>query len=173
MISGARSSLGRSGGFSSTVGSPVWSPICGSGFFLFVKDFEKIMVAKEVFVSCYNFNPIRVKHASIYVKNYLYSNHKKVVFKVSYKIIRSRGGSRSFNSDLRLRGAGGNIFGSKRERLKRLTRMSGFLKPGGIKVAARDDRFKGDESKRVPRDWNTRGWMWTVMSWKDKNERYR
>jgi hypothetical protein len=62
----------------------------------------------------------------------------------------------------------------KKERLKLLTQqMSGFLKPEGIKVAARDDRFKGDESKRVPQDWNTRGWMCTVRSWKDKNERCR
>jgi hypothetical protein len=51
--------------------------------------------------------------------------------------------------------------------------MSGDLKQRGIKVAARDDRFKRDESKRVPRDWNTRGWMWTVMSWTEQNERYR
>jgi hypothetical protein len=36
-----------------------------------------------------------------------------------------------------------------------------------------DDRFKGDERKLVTQDWNTRGWMWTAMSWKDKNERYR
>ncbi len=43
---------------------------CGSGSssgsFLFIK--EKIMAAEEFFVNCYNFNPIRVKYASIYVK---------------------------------------------------------------------------------------------------------
>ncbi len=33
---------------------------------------QKIMVAAEVFVICYNFNPIRIKHASIY----LYSSKK-------------------------------------------------------------------------------------------------
>jgi hypothetical protein len=61
----------------------------------------------------------------------------------------------------------------EKKEVEKAKRMLGVLKPGGIKVAARDDKFKGDESKRVPQDWNTRGWMWTVMSWKDKNERYR
>jgi hypothetical protein len=39
------------------------------------------MIAEEVFVNCYNFNPIRVKHASIHVKKYL--KVKKVIFQVS------------------------------------------------------------------------------------------
>ena len=43
------------------------------------------MVAKEVFVKYYNFNPIWVQHASIHVKNVLVLKSKKVIFKVSYK----------------------------------------------------------------------------------------
>ncbi len=59
------------------------------------------MVAEEVFVNCYNLNPIRIKHASILcIKKYM---SKKVIFKVS-KIIQSR--FRSRNSDLRLLRAG-------------------------------------------------------------------
>jgi hypothetical protein len=46
------------------------------------------MVAEEVFVNCYSFNPM--------------SQVKKAIFKVSFKTIRAR----SRNSDLRLRGAG-------------------------------------------------------------------
>ncbi len=72
------------------------------------------MVAEEVFVNCYNFNPIRAQHASIHVKKYWDSGQKRyLIFKVSYKIIRSRVWSLSLNSDLRLRGAGAerNIFG--------------------------------------------------------------
>ncbi len=47
-----------------------------------------------------NFNPIRVKHASIHVKRYQYSSHKKLIVKISYKTICSRG--QSHNSDFRL-----------------------------------------------------------------------
>ncbi len=77
---------------------------------------EKIMVAEEVFVHCYNFNPIREKHASIHVKC-TNTQVKKLIFKVFIPTIRSRGRrrswSRSRNSYLRLRGAGAkrNIFG--------------------------------------------------------------
>ncbi len=46
------------------------------------------MLAEEVFVNCYSFNPI--------------SQVKKAIFNVSYKTILSR----SRNSDWRLRGAG-------------------------------------------------------------------
>jgi hypothetical protein len=54
------------------------------------------MVAEEVFENFYNFNPI--------------TQAKKVLFKISYKTIRSR----SHNSEMRLRGAGAErtIFGS-------------------------------------------------------------
>ena len=48
------------------------------------------MVAEEVFVNCYSFNPI--------------SQVKKAIFKVSYKTIRSW--SQSRKSDIRLRGLG-------------------------------------------------------------------
>ncbi len=34
------------------------------------------MLAGKVFENCFNFNPIRVKHASIHVKKYRYSNQK-------------------------------------------------------------------------------------------------
>jgi hypothetical protein len=56
------------------------------------------MVAEEVFVNCYNFNPFRVKHASFHVKKYQYSltQGKKGNFQdtlVSYKTIRNRGRS--------------------------------------------------------------------------------
>ncbi len=55
------------------------------------KLYKKIMVAKEVFVNCYNFNPI-----------------KKVIFKVSYKTLWSRGRrrSRSRKKYFRLRNTG-------------------------------------------------------------------
>jgi hypothetical protein len=48
------------------------------------------MVAEDVFciLSRYNFNPIRVKHALIYVEKALVLKSKKVIFKVSKKIIR-------------------------------------------------------------------------------------
>jgi hypothetical protein len=35
------------------------------------------MVAEEVFVSYHSFNPIWVQHASIFVKKYWYSSHKR------------------------------------------------------------------------------------------------
>jgi len=57
------------------------------------------MVAEEFFVNCYSFNPFSQ------VKN-------RAICKVSYKTILSRGRSRSRNSDLRLRGAEKNNFGT-------------------------------------------------------------
>jgi hypothetical protein len=39
---------------------------------------EKIMVAEEIFVNCYNFNPVRVKHASIHIKRHRYSSQKGI-----------------------------------------------------------------------------------------------
>jgi hypothetical protein len=67
------------------------------------------MVAEEVFVNCYNFNPIWVQHASS-------TQVQKVIFKESSKIIRSR----SRNTDLRLRGskagAERNIFSAPQHR---------------------------------------------------------
>jgi hypothetical protein len=66
------------------------------------------MVAEEVFVNYYNFNPIWVHNASIYVKKSWYS--KNVIVKIPYivKFIRgwSRSWSRSRNSAER------TIFGS-------------------------------------------------------------
>ncbi len=44
------------------------------------------MVANEVFVNYYNFNPIWLQHASIHVEKYWYSRQKKVIVKVTYKI---------------------------------------------------------------------------------------
>jgi hypothetical protein len=46
-----------------------------------------IIDAEEVFVNCYNFNPNRVKHASVYVKStYQYKSKKvPVIFKVYFK----------------------------------------------------------------------------------------
>jgi hypothetical protein len=35
------------------------------------------MIGEEVFVNCDNFNPIRVKHASIHVKKYQYSSQER------------------------------------------------------------------------------------------------
>jgi hypothetical protein len=51
---------------------------CGSGYFLFIKDLKKFYLKKSwllqnFLVNFYTFNPIRVKHASIY----LYSSQKK------------------------------------------------------------------------------------------------
>ncbi len=48
---------------------------------------KKIMVAKEVFVNFYNFNPIWVQHASIHVKKVPVPvlKEKKIIVKVSYK----------------------------------------------------------------------------------------
>jgi hypothetical protein len=41
------------------------------------------MVAEEVYVNCYNFNPIRERHASIRIKSkVLLLISKKVIFKV-------------------------------------------------------------------------------------------
>jgi hypothetical protein len=47
------------------------------------------MVAGEVFVNCYNLNPITVKHASIHVKRYRYWYRVLKSKKISYKIIHS------------------------------------------------------------------------------------
>ncbi len=61
------------------------------------------MVAKEVFVICYNFNP------------FAYSLSQKGNFHcILYKTIRGQGLGRSGNSDLQLREAGAkrNIYGS-------------------------------------------------------------
>jgi hypothetical protein len=50
------------------------------------------MVAEEVFVNRYNFNPIRVEHASIYIKIVVLRS-KKVIYKASY--LRLRGAVRN------------------------------------------------------------------------------
>jgi hypothetical protein len=72
------------------------------------------MVAKEVSGNYHNFSPIWVPHASIHVKKYWYSSQKRYLSRYLVKFIRSRGWSRSRNSDLFLRGAGAerNNFGS-------------------------------------------------------------
>ncbi len=44
------------------------------------------MVAGEVFVNCYDFSPIMVKHATIHVKSTNTQVKKKLV-KVSYKTV--------------------------------------------------------------------------------------
>jgi hypothetical protein len=47
---------------------------------------KKIMVAKEVYVNYYNFNPIWIQHASIQVKKVLVLKSKMLIVKVSYMI---------------------------------------------------------------------------------------
>jgi hypothetical protein len=43
------------------------------------------MVAEEVFVNCYNFNPIRVTHESVYVKKNTFTRVKKGILSVILK----------------------------------------------------------------------------------------
>ncbi len=63
------------------------------------------MVVKEVILNYHMFNPFWVQHASIHVKKFWHSRQKKYLLRYLIKFIRSRGWSRSRNSDLRLRGA--------------------------------------------------------------------
>ena len=44
------------------------------------------MVAREVFVKYYSFNPIKVQHSSIHVKKVLVLKSKKIIVKVLYLI---------------------------------------------------------------------------------------
>jgi hypothetical protein len=48
------------------------------------------MVVEEVFVNCYNFNPIRAEHASFNIKKMLVLKSKKGIFKAAYKNTPSR-----------------------------------------------------------------------------------
>ncbi len=91
-----------------------------SGFFLLIR-LEKNFIEK--LLHYYNFNPIWVQHASIYVKMDTVLKSKKVIVKVFYKKFnrsrgwsQSRSWSRNCNSDLRLHLAEAkrNIFGSPR-----------------------------------------------------------
>jgi hypothetical protein len=54
------------------------------------------MVVDEVFANCYNFNPIREKHASIHEKC-TNTQVKKLTFKVFITTIQSRGRCRSWS----------------------------------------------------------------------------
>ncbi len=44
------------------------------------------MVAKEIFVIYYNFDPLWLQHASFHVKTYWNSSKKRSLSRVSYKI---------------------------------------------------------------------------------------
>jgi hypothetical protein len=81
---------------------------------------KKNVFAEEVFVNCYNFNPYLGQHASIQVKEYLYSSQKR---KFSRYVIIEFGvgaGAEAAISDLRLReaeaGAERNIFSAPQHR---------------------------------------------------------
>jgi hypothetical protein len=53
------------------------------------------MVAEEGFGNCYNFNPIRVKCASIHVKKYQYSSKKMKFSRYLIKVSVAGAGARA------------------------------------------------------------------------------